>query len=96
VFEESGMTAFGFWMEVPPGATKQVQVEYAVPASAFSKGYSLYVQRQPGLNVSDLEITLDKPGFAVTGSEPAMVQWPDSWRLHDPFDRDLVLEATLR
>ncbi|HXK36801.1 MAG TPA: DUF4012 domain-containing protein [Candidatus Paceibacterota bacterium] len=96
VFEESGKTAFGFWMEVKPGETGQVQIEYAVPASAFSKDYMLYVQRQPGIKISNLEITLDKPGFVVTGAEPAVVEWPDSWRLHDSFDRDLVLKATLR
>ncbi|HXK36423.1 MAG TPA: hypothetical protein VJ553_02480, partial [Candidatus Paceibacterota bacterium] len=96
VFEESGKTAFGFWMEVKPGETGQVQIEYAVPASAFSKDYMLYVQRQPGIKISNLEITLDKPGFVVTGAEPAVVEWPDSWRLHDPFDQDLVLKATLR
>ena len=96
VFNESGKTAFGFWMDVEPGATRQVQVEYTVPATAFAKDYSLFVQRQPGIKISGLEVTLDMPGLAVTGASPAMVEWPDSWRLHDEFDRDLVLKATLR
>jgi len=93
---ESGKTGFGFWMEVAPGATGTVQLEYAVPAGASGSPYRLLVQRQPGLDLTEFELTLDKPGLMVGSSEPALVEWPDSWRLHDTLDHDLRMTATLR
>jgi hypothetical protein len=94
--EESGKTGFGFWMAVKPGETSEVQLEYALPAAATGSPYRLLVQRQPGLEISNLEVTLEKPSFDVTGSAPAMTEWPDSWRVNMPLDRDLRLEAKLR
>lgn len=92
---ESGKTSFGFWMSVDPGQTSSVQLEYAVPASVFSSDYRLYVQKQPGLRVSEFQLTFDKPGLTVTDSTPPMTPWPDSWRLFDHLDTDLVVTASL-
>lgn len=95
-FEESGRAGFGFWMEVEPGATKTVQLEYAVPAAAAGNPYHLYVQRQPGLDVANFELTFEKPGLMVADSTPSLVEWPDSWRLHSTLERDLQVTANLR
>jgi hypothetical protein len=96
VYEESDKTGFGFWMKIEPGTTQQVQLEYAVPAAASAGHYRLHVQRQPGLDISDFELTFDKPGLNVGSATPALVQWPDSWRWHGDLERDLRLEAALR
>lgn len=93
---ESGRTGFGFWMEVAPGTTGTVQVEYAVPAAASGNPYRLLVQRQPGLDLTGFELTFDKPGLMVGSSAPALVEWPDSWRLHDALEQDLRVNATFR
>ncbi|HUO75345.1 MAG TPA: DUF4012 domain-containing protein [Candidatus Paceibacterota bacterium] len=92
---ESGKTSFGFWMDLDPGQTASVQLEYAVPAAAYSNDYHLYVQKQSGLRVSEFQLTIDKPGLTVTDSTPRMTPWPDSWRLFDALDSDLAVTASL-
>lgn len=95
-FEESGKTGFGFWMKVEPGKTQHVQLEYVVPARVAASAYHLVVQRQPGLDISDFELTIEKSGGThVAASVPSMTEWPDSWRLHDGLDQDLEFSATL-
>lgn len=96
-YSESGKTGFGFWMSVEPGTTGTMQIEYVVPARVVSDDYQLLVQRQPGLDVTDFEFTLQKnPSVAVTASKPRLTEWPDSWRLHDDLARDVRIEATLK
>ncbi len=95
-YAESGKTGFGFWMDIPPGQTTTVQLEYAVPASVLADTYTLHVQRQSGLTLTNFEFTLDKPGLMVASSEPALTEWQDSWRWVGTLDRDLHVTATLR
>lgn len=96
LFEESGKTGFGFWMSVNPGTTGSVQLEYVVPAKFVSSDYTLYLQRQPGLDFSDVEVAIQKTGgVSVKHAEPAMIEWPDSWRLHTTLPRDLALSAKI-
>ncbi len=96
-YEESGKTGFGFWMEVQPGRTGVVQLEYTVPAKYISAGYTLLVQRQPGLDLSDFELTLQKGSIkTVTSAAPSVTEWPDSWRLHTRLDRDLEFRAQVK
>jgi hypothetical protein len=96
-YQESGKTGFGFWMSVEPQSTGVVQLEYVVPARFVSSDYRLYIQRQPGLDISDFEFTLQKSSAAsVTGSEPKLTEWPDSWRLHDTLARDLDLTVHMK
>lgn len=49
VFEESGKTVVGGWVETAPGGTSAVSVSYDLPF-LISRGdvYGLYVQKQPG------------------------------------------------
>ena len=94
--KESGKTGFGFWMIIPAGATKSVQLEYAVPAKYVSSNYHLIIQRQSGLRVSNLEFTLQKRfGSNIRSSVPSMTDWPDSWRLTSDFNEDLDLKVTM-
>ncbi|MCC6934632.1 MAG: DUF4012 domain-containing protein [Candidatus Yanofskybacteria bacterium] len=96
IFDESGKTGFGFWMSVDPGEIGAVQLEYVVPAKYIASDYRLLVQRQPGLDVTDLEVTIQNSnGVSVTTSEPPMTTWPDSWRLHTKLERDLELSAKI-
>lgn len=97
LYEEAGKAGFGFWMVLQPGMTESVQIEYVIPARVAATNYSLLVQRQPGLDVSDFEFTLQKsPTLTVTASKPTLTVWPDSWRLHDDLKQDLEITAVLR
>jgi len=94
--KESGKTGFGFWMTIPAGSTRSVQLEYAVPAKYVSSNYHLIIQRQPGLRVSNLELTLQKGSASnIRSSIPPMTDWPDSWRLTSDFKEDLDLKVTM-
>lgn len=96
-FEESGKTGFGFWMTVQPGSVEDVQLEYVVPARYISAEYSLYIQRQPGLSMSDVEVTIQKDsGTRVISSQPAMQEWPDSWRVHSKLVQDFEVRAQMQ
>ncbi len=96
-YAESGKTGFGFWMSMEPGTTDAVQIEYVVPARVVSDNYQLLVQRQPGLDVTDFEFTLQKDaGVSMMASKPRLTEWPDSWRLHDNLAHDLHIEASLK
>lgn len=96
-FTESGKTGFGFWMSVAPGHTSQVQIEYTVPARAVASDYHLTVQRQPGMEISNFEFTLQKTsGIQIGQTTAALVEWPDSWRFHDDLDRDVELTIPIR
>lgn len=96
-YAESGKTGFGFWMSVEPGVTGAVQIEYVVPARVVSNDYQLFIQRQPGLDITDFEFTLQKSAsVAMTASKPRLTEWPDSWRLHDKLARDVHIEISLK
>ena len=58
MYKEAGKTGFGFWMIINPGETKTVELEYTVPL--LSNVYQLYVQKQPGLNMSNFKFYMDE------------------------------------
>lgn len=94
-WHESGKTAFGFWVTVSPGSAKEVILEWAVPASYAGSDYSLYVQKQPGLRVSEFRWELQGPrGARLTSSEPALRDSSDGWVLQTRMDRDIPLRAS--
>jgi len=96
-YEESGKTGFGYWMTIEPDTTSVVQLEYSVPAKNVSSDYRLLVQRQPGLELTDFEFTIQKSAAVSVGeSQPRMTEWPDSWRLHSKLEQDLELSARLK
>ncbi len=96
-YEESGKTGFGFWMTVEPSTTGVVQIEYVVPAQFAASDYKLYIQRQPGLDFTDVEFTLQKSALVqVSASQPHLTEWPESWRLHDALKRDLEVSIGLK
>lgn len=59
VSQESGKTVFGNWLELKPGETRQIKIRYILPFK-FSKvhPYSVYFQKQPGLNNTSVEYRL--------------------------------------
>jgi len=96
-YRESGKTGFGFWMTVNPDSTGSVQLEYSVPAKFVSEDYRLLIQKQPGLDVTDVEFTIQKGGAVSLGeSQPRLTEWPDSWRLHSKLEQDLEISARLK
>jgi len=96
VYEEAGKTGFSFWMALEPGSTRMVQLEYSVPAGVVAKDYTLVVQRQPGLDLSNFEFTIQKsPTLSISGAQPALTEWPESWRYSTPLRQDLELSLKL-
>ncbi len=62
IYKEAGKTEYGFWMIISPGETKTVNLEYSVPL--FAGNYQFYVQKQPGLDISDFKFYMDgKPYY---------------------------------
>ncbi len=96
VLSESGKTEFGFWMVVDPGEIKTAELTYEVPASYAQRNYQLYVQKQPGLVVSQFSWVLHVPdGRAVTDAEPRLTVTDDGYRAVPTLDHDLLLRATV-
>ncbi|MDP2708439.1 MAG: DUF4012 domain-containing protein [bacterium] len=57
--QESGKTYFGFYLEVEPGKIKNITVLYKLPPSVKAGGlYGLYIQKQPGKELSRLSVDL--------------------------------------
>jgi len=54
-YRESGKTGFAFWLITDPGKKQTVELEYAVPMEYQKDGYSIYIQKQPGLDVDNFE-----------------------------------------
>lgn len=54
-YRESGKTGFAFWFITDPGQSKTVELEYAVPLNYGADSYGIYIQKQPGLEVKNLE-----------------------------------------
>lgn len=96
VFEESGKTEFGFWMVVDPGEIKTVEIEYEVPAAYARSDYELYVQKQPGLELSQFEWILGVPsGRIVSDASPRLTVTGGEYRFVGTLPKNLLLKAVL-
>lgn len=96
VFEESGKTEFGFWMVVDPGEIKTVELKYEVPASYARSDYQLYVQKQPGLELSQFEWVLNVPPDRIVGdATPRLTISNDGYRFVGTLPKNLSLRAIL-
>lgn len=62
-YQEFGKTVFAFFVEVEPGAIKNLHFYYELPDNFPEKimadGYALYIQKQPGSIVGDLTVDLN-------------------------------------
>lgn len=62
VGSELGKTYFGGWLEIEPGKIGHLYFEYLLPDHLWqavrAKNYQLTIQKQPGSNVSDLQVQL--------------------------------------
>lgn len=58
-YDELGKTVFEGFMTVDPKGAATVTVEYVLPGKITKDNYSLYVQKQPGVERQDLEIKID-------------------------------------
>lgn len=95
LYEESGRTAFGFWLVVEPGQTREVRLRWTTPSEFADRDYELYVQRQPGLDVRNFEWTVSAgPGARLLSSSPALVPVRDLWRLRSGLETDLSVSAS--
>ncbi len=97
VYEESGKTGFGFWMIVDPGSTRTVELEYSVPASVVKSDYSLYVQKQPGLNIRSFNFEFSKPEDITIGSAmPSLNKIGDLYTFSGKLEKDLPITIKLQ
>jgi hypothetical protein len=95
IYEESGRTVFGFWLVVEPGETKETQIQWTTPHAYAGTDYALYIQRQPGLEVSGLTWELSVTGSVRLGqSSPALTATNGIWRLSHPLATDLPISVS--
>ena len=56
---EAGKTWFGFYLTVAPGKINNITIEYKLPSSTMlNNSYGLYIQKQPGKELSYLSVDL--------------------------------------
>ncbi len=58
-YNELGKTVFEGFMTVDPKGMAIVTIEYILPTSILKEDYSLYVQKQPGVENQNLNVTID-------------------------------------
>lgn len=97
IYNEAGKTEFGFWMITDPGITKTVAFEYSIPEHLAGSDYKLYIQRQPGLKVSNFELTLNPPaGKGLTTVAPELNKVGDVYTYSNKLEKDLILRASFK
>ena len=94
----SGKTGFGFWLVVNPRETKTVELNYEVPRSNPDKPYELYIQKQPGLQLDNLELLLKNATNIVTSQkDAATISTSGDMQVVDyNLDKDLSIKAILK
>ena len=83
--EEFGKTYFGFYFEVPIGQIKNITINYKLPPAVKTSGsYGLYIQKQPGKELSGLAVDLkfenelksyEPTGLATRKAAPGELRW---------------------
>ncbi len=58
-YDELGKTVFEGFMTVDPEGFAEVTIEYTLPSSITKDDYSLYVQKQPGIENQELTVKID-------------------------------------
>lgn len=95
LFSESGKKGFGFWMITDPGKTKTVELRYAVPIE--EEGYSLYIQKQPGIVLKKFEIVMRGPDGKTAASFSSLFNKVGSvFEYSSPLEKDVILNASFR
>ncbi|OGY47091.1 MAG: hypothetical protein A2840_00295 [Candidatus Buchananbacteria bacterium RIFCSPHIGHO2_01_FULL_47_11b] len=96
VYQESGKTVFGNWLQLKPGETKAASITYRLPFKVSTTGneatfYSLLVQKQIGDRQTALDSRLTlKNGMEVLATFPGSVAVADSALL---FSQPLTTDA---
>lgn len=95
-FEESGKTAFGFWLIVKPKQTKSVVLKYRTPvAEAAGGSYNLYWQKQSGTGKDLLNFSFKLPeGAMVVNYSPDLQPLGDNLVLNSDLsvDREIRMQ----
>jgi hypothetical protein len=63
---ECGRTVFAGLVVVSPGAQVQIELVYRLPASLTASGYSLVIQKQPGVPTFPVSVAIDAAGGRLT------------------------------
>lgn len=96
VLQESGKTEFGFWMNVDPGTTGTVKLAYAVK-DGISNPYTLYVQKQPGLDVKSFTWNLlPSDSLAIIDSSLPFHRNGKRYSFTSSLEQDLPLKVRFR
>lgn len=96
-YEESGRTGFAFWMITDPGDTRTVELTYTVPTTVVSSDYALYIQKQPGLDISNFHFELSKPqDITIESSMPALNKVGDLYTFSGKLDKDLPVSIEFK
>jgi len=86
VGKESGYTVFMNWLELDPGQSKTVGVEYVLPQ--IGKQYSLLLQKQPGAREFDFSLEVQGLGNAVFSHPETWETNNGSYMIRESVDKD--------
>ena len=80
--EALGKHVFAFFWSIEPGKSRNVSIKYTLPDNLKNrlqseKVYTLYVQRQPGSRIKNLNISL-KPLNSIQGASPSNINRKDN------------------
>lgn len=67
-YEEHGKKGFGFWLVADPGETETVTLRYKTPIN--EDNYRLYIQKQPGLKIQNMDLKFDINGRTIRKAMP--------------------------
>jgi hypothetical protein len=97
--EESGKAYFGALLNIDPGEIGTLYLEYKLPdrlkSSVAADGYRLYVQRQPGTKVEELQVDLklldsiksyDPIGFSASFVNDRQIDWQTDLNTDKTFE----------
>jgi hypothetical protein len=87
VYEESGMTGFGFWLITNPGDAESVELEYEVPVN-LSQEYGFYVQKQSGVYWDNFNWILKSDDLEIKDSSPVVDRIGDVYIVEGNLETD--------
>ena len=92
IYKEAGKKEFGFWTIINPGETKTIELEYTVPL--LSNVYQLHIQKQPGLEVENLDLLFS--GREIIKSTPELNKMGDEYFANTNLRRDIDLNLLFK
>jgi hypothetical protein len=91
IFSESGKKGVGLWLIVDPGRYKTVTLKYETSFNPELEEYSLYIQKQPGVILQDVNLTFNMADLDLKYYSPGLNKIGNIFNSTGPLDSDLQL-----